>query len=213
MWARLLAASALRCTPPSTSGRAVAAGLAASEQQARRASTRVRVRLTAPVDGLGAPGDAAAVRPGHARNYLIPQGLAVLDVPAGGRRRRRGPEEVRGEGGAQCVRSAGRGVGTRPTLLLDEILSRVRGRRRSGRSAASFVVSESSLFKAFISHHRLFFLSQKQGAAATTTASSPSTTTAASAADAAAADAAAAQRRLASVVRQLTRGEVVRCVE
>ncbi len=35
------------------------------------------VMLTQPVDNLGEPGDVVHVAAGHARNYLLPQGLAV----------------------------------------------------------------------------------------------------------------------------------------
>jgi hypothetical protein len=102
MWAttaRLLAASAARSTAaPSTSGRTV---LTAGH---RLASTRVTVRLTTAVDGLGGPGETVAVRPGHARNFLIPQGLAIMEVVGGGRRLRDGKEvgeKERGGRGAQ----------------------------------------------------------------------------------------------------------------
>jgi hypothetical protein len=104
MWsARLLAAAAAAAgrsaATPSTSGRAAVFG--PTGPAARAASTRVTVRLTTAVDGLGGPGEAATVRPGHARNFLIPQGLAVMEVAAGGRQRRREKEvrERRGEGG------------------------------------------------------------------------------------------------------------------
>lgn len=34
--------------------------------------------LTQDVSGLGAPGDVVDVAPGYGRNYLVPQGLAIL---------------------------------------------------------------------------------------------------------------------------------------
>ncbi|GIW89058.1 MAG: 50S ribosomal protein L9 [Isosphaeraceae bacterium] len=41
----------------------------------------MRVILTHKVDKLGGPGDLVKVRPGYARNYLIPQGLATFATP------------------------------------------------------------------------------------------------------------------------------------
>ena len=38
---------------------------------------RVSVVLTTAVKGLGAAGDVVSVRPGHARNSLVPDGLAT----------------------------------------------------------------------------------------------------------------------------------------
>ncbi len=41
-------------------------------------ATPIKVVLQKDVDNLGQGGDIVRVRPGHARNYLIPRGLAVL---------------------------------------------------------------------------------------------------------------------------------------
>jgi large subunit ribosomal protein L9 len=41
----------------------------------------MRVILTANVPKLGEVGDVCAVKPGYGRNYLLPQGLAVLATP------------------------------------------------------------------------------------------------------------------------------------
>ncbi len=41
----------------------------------------MKVLLTKEVNRLGVPGDAIVVKDGYARNYLIPQGLAMLDSP------------------------------------------------------------------------------------------------------------------------------------
>lgn len=41
-------------------------------------ATPIHVVLQEDVDNLGRSGDVVRVRPGHARNYLIPKGLAVL---------------------------------------------------------------------------------------------------------------------------------------
>jgi large subunit ribosomal protein L9 len=38
----------------------------------------MEIILTENVDGLGIIGDQVKVKPGYARNYLVPQGLAVL---------------------------------------------------------------------------------------------------------------------------------------
>jgi large subunit ribosomal protein L9 len=40
-------------------------------------ATPIKVVLQEDVDNLGASGDVVRVRPGYARNYLIPRGLAV----------------------------------------------------------------------------------------------------------------------------------------
>lgn len=37
----------------------------------------VKLILTDEVDGLGEPGDVVEVKPGYARNYLLPRGLAT----------------------------------------------------------------------------------------------------------------------------------------
>lgn len=41
----------------------------------------IRVVLQKEVDNLGTSGDVVKVRPGYARNYLIPRGLAVPATP------------------------------------------------------------------------------------------------------------------------------------
>ncbi|MDD3470316.1 MAG: 50S ribosomal protein L9 [Thermoguttaceae bacterium] len=38
----------------------------------------VQLLLVAEIDNLGKPGDVVEVKPGYARNYLVPQGLAVV---------------------------------------------------------------------------------------------------------------------------------------
>ncbi len=42
----------------------------------------MNVILLEPVDNLGDAGEQVKVRPGYARNYLIPQGLALLSTKA-----------------------------------------------------------------------------------------------------------------------------------
>jgi large subunit ribosomal protein L9 len=41
----------------------------------------MQVLLTSPVPHFGQPGDLIKVRPGFARNYLLPQGLATFATP------------------------------------------------------------------------------------------------------------------------------------
>ncbi|HOC41444.1 MAG TPA: 50S ribosomal protein L9 [Thermoanaerobaculales bacterium] len=41
----------------------------------------MKVILTDHVEHLGERGDAVSVKPGYARNYLLPKGLAYLDTP------------------------------------------------------------------------------------------------------------------------------------
>lgn len=38
----------------------------------------IKLMLVKPVEGLGALGDVVKVRPGYARNYLVPRGLAAV---------------------------------------------------------------------------------------------------------------------------------------
>ena len=42
----------------------------------------MKVLLRADVEGLGRLGDLVTVRPGYGRNYLLPQGFAMLATPA-----------------------------------------------------------------------------------------------------------------------------------
>jgi large subunit ribosomal protein L9 len=44
-------------------------------------ATQIRVLLQQDVENLGHSGDVVRVRPGHARNYLIPRGLALPATP------------------------------------------------------------------------------------------------------------------------------------
>ena len=59
----------------------------------------MKVILRGDMSNLGAAGDVVDVKPGYARNYLIPQGLAYLASPANVRRleeeRRRVEERAR----------------------------------------------------------------------------------------------------------------------
>ncbi|MBD5642144.1 MAG: 50S ribosomal protein L9, partial [Desulfovibrio sp.] len=42
----------------------------------------MKVILRADVENLGVLGDVVTVKPGYGRNYLLPQGLAMLASPA-----------------------------------------------------------------------------------------------------------------------------------
>ena len=42
----------------------------------------MKIILRADVENLGHLGDVVSVKPGYGRNYLIPQGLAMLATPA-----------------------------------------------------------------------------------------------------------------------------------
>lgn len=59
----------------------------------------MKVILRGEMSNLGAAGDVVDVKPGYARNYLIPQGLAYLASPANVRRleeeRKRAEERAR----------------------------------------------------------------------------------------------------------------------
>ena len=55
----------------------------------------MKVILNDHIDHLGERGDVVAVKPGYARNYLLPKGLAYLDTP--GNRRRFDEEQTRWE--------------------------------------------------------------------------------------------------------------------
>jgi large subunit ribosomal protein L9 len=55
----------------------------------------MKVILNDHIDHLGERGDVVGVKPGYARNYLLPNGLAYLDTP--GNRRRFEEEQTRWE--------------------------------------------------------------------------------------------------------------------
>jgi large subunit ribosomal protein L9 len=66
------------------------------------------VLLLKPVDGLGAEGDQVKVRAGYARNYLLPQGMAVPLTVANRKqvealKRARGLREAKELDGAQAL--------------------------------------------------------------------------------------------------------------
>ena len=69
----------------------------------------MKLILTQDVGGLGAPGDVVEVAPGYGRNYLVPQGLAILATRGAEKqiatiRRAREVREVRDLGHAQEIK-------------------------------------------------------------------------------------------------------------
>ena len=72
-------------------------------------ATLMKLILTHDVTGLGAPGDVVEVAPGYGRNYLVPQGLAMLATRGAEKqiatiRRAREVREVRDLGHAQEIK-------------------------------------------------------------------------------------------------------------
>ncbi|MCW2680318.1 MAG: rplI [Frankiales bacterium] len=70
----------------------------------------MKLILTQDVSGLGAPGDIVEVAPGYGRNYLVPQGLAILATRGAEKqiatiRRAREVREVRDLGQANEIKA------------------------------------------------------------------------------------------------------------
>jgi large subunit ribosomal protein L9 len=70
----------------------------------------MKIILTADVDGLGAPGDVVEVKDGYGRNYLLPQGKAILSTKGAEKqintiRRARAVREVRDLGHAKEIKA------------------------------------------------------------------------------------------------------------
>ncbi|HVM27810.1 MAG TPA: 50S ribosomal protein L9 [Mycobacteriales bacterium] len=70
----------------------------------------MKLILTHDVSGLGAPGDIVEVKDGYGRNYLVPQGLAILATKGAEKqvatiRRAREVREVRDLGSAKEISS------------------------------------------------------------------------------------------------------------
>ena len=73
-------------------------------------ASTMKLILTQEVSGLGAPGDVVEVAPGYGRNYLVPQGLAILATRGAEKqiatiRRAREVREVRDLGQAKEISS------------------------------------------------------------------------------------------------------------
>ena len=78
----------------------------------------MKLILTQDVSGLGAPGDVVEVAPGYGRNYLVPQGLAILATRGAEKqiatiRRAREVREVRDLGHAKEIQSQLAGLSVR----------------------------------------------------------------------------------------------------
>ncbi len=78
----------------------------------------MKLILTQDVTGLGAPGDVVEVAPGYGRNYLVPQGLAILATRGAEKqiatiRRAREVREVRDLGHAKEIQSQLAGLSVR----------------------------------------------------------------------------------------------------
>src|SRR3712207_1054708 len=70
----------------------------------------MKLILTQDVSSLGAPGDVVEVPPGYGRNYLVPQGRAILATRGAEKqiatiRRAREVREVRGLGEANEIKA------------------------------------------------------------------------------------------------------------
>ena len=70
----------------------------------------MKLILTQDVSGLGAPGDVVEVAPGYGRNYLVPQGLAIMATRGAEKqiatiRRAREVREVRDLGQANEIKA------------------------------------------------------------------------------------------------------------
>jgi len=70
----------------------------------------MKIILTADVDGLGEPGDVVEVKDGYGRNYLLPQGKAIVATKGAEKqintiRRARAVREVRDLGHAKEIKA------------------------------------------------------------------------------------------------------------
>ncbi|GIH13180.1 50S ribosomal protein L9 [Rugosimonospora africana] len=70
----------------------------------------MKIILTQEVSGLGSPGDVVEVKDGYSRNYLLPQGFAILWTKGGEKqvtsiKRARSAREIRDLGHANEVKS------------------------------------------------------------------------------------------------------------
>lgn len=78
----------------------------------------MKLILTADVPGLGAPGDVVEVRDGYGRNYLVPQGMAILATKGAEKqvatiKRAQMAREIRGSEHANEVKQALEGLDVR----------------------------------------------------------------------------------------------------
>ena len=78
----------------------------------------MKIILTQEVSGLGTPGDIVEVKNGYGRNYLLPQGFAILWTKGGEKqvtliKRARGAREIRDLGHANEVKAQLEGLGVK----------------------------------------------------------------------------------------------------
>jgi large subunit ribosomal protein L9 len=82
----------------------------------------MKLILTADVPGLGAPGDAVEVRDGYGRNYLLPQGMAIVATKGAEKqvatiKRAQLAREIRGVEHANEVKQALEALGEKLTIV------------------------------------------------------------------------------------------------
>ena len=82
----------------------------------------MKLILTADVPGLGAPGDAVEVRDGYGRNYLLPQGMAIMATKGAEKqvatiKRAQLAREIRGVEHANEVKQALEALGEKLTIV------------------------------------------------------------------------------------------------
>jgi large subunit ribosomal protein L9 len=85
----------------------------------------MKIILTADVDGLGAPGDVVEVKDGYGRNYLLPQGKAIIATKGAEKqintiKRARSVREVRDLGHAKEIKAQLEGLKVRLTTRAGE---------------------------------------------------------------------------------------------
>ncbi|GIJ50802.1 50S ribosomal protein L9 [Virgisporangium aliadipatigenens] len=81
----------------------------------------MKIILTHEVNGLGAPGDIVEVKNGYGRNYLLPQGFAILWTKGAEKqvdviKRARGAREIRDLGHANEVKGQLEGLSVKLAL-------------------------------------------------------------------------------------------------
>lgn len=83
----------------------------------------VQIILRADVDNLGRVGDTVKVKPGYARNFLLPQGLAMVATPSN--IKQFSLERKKLEAKMEGIRSEARGLGEKITAASIELRVRV----------------------------------------------------------------------------------------
>ena len=83
----------------------------------------VQIILRADVDNLGRVGDTVKVKPGFARNFLLPQGLAMVATPSN--IKQFALERKKLEAKMDSIRSDARGLGEKVAAAVVELRVRV----------------------------------------------------------------------------------------